>query len=183
MGASDPSARVRFAPSRGAVESAERERLVVLPATVLAALAREAGPAALAALGAELGRSVGARLAARAGSLAAVGASPFEAVVDELALELALAGLGVASVQRWDRALVIAVREAPVPHARFLEEVLAGALGALAGQPVAAAFVGFEGDRLRFFVGRAETAARVRAEAEHASLGVALERLVSGELT
>jgi hypothetical protein len=160
----DPNGAVRFDLSRGAASDARGARLLVLPAAALESVERTHAPA-IAALGMELGRSCGARVAARLGGDGGVRGAQLEVVVSHLAGELAVAGIGAVHVERWGRAMVCVVTNtssAAFPSDAFLAAVLGGALGAASGRDVAAAPLGKDGNAVRFFVGTKATADRVR---------------------
>jgi hypothetical protein len=156
----DPNGAVRFDLRAGAATDARGARLVVLPAGALEALER-AHPDAVAALGAETGKTCGARVAARLGGDTGVRAAQLEVVVSHLAGELAVAGLGAVHLERWGRAMVLVLANPSVASERFCGAVLAGALGAATGREVATAAIGKDAGGLRFFVGTRATSERV----------------------
>jgi hypothetical protein len=133
----------------------------VLPAAALESVERAHAPA-VAALGTELGRACGARVAARLGGDGGVRGAQLEVVVSHLAGELAVAGIGAVHVERWGRAMVCVVSNPSFASDAFLSGVLGGALGAASGRDVAAAPLGKDGNALRFFIGTKATAERVR---------------------
>lgn len=156
----DPTGAVRFDMRAGAATDARGERLVLLPVRALAAL-ESAHPAALALLGTEIGKAIGSKVASRIGGDAAVRAASLEIVVTHLAGELAVAGLGALHLERWGRALVCVLGNAPSSDA-FTGAALAAALGAATGRETSVTGLGREGAAARFFVGSAATVARVR---------------------
>lgn len=158
----DPDGAVRFDLRSGATSDARGSRLVLVPSTAFEALERTT-PAVLTQLGAEIGRAAGARVAARLGGGDGVRASTLEIVVAHLAGELALTGLGVVHLERYNRALVLVVTNAVLASDAFVGAILSGAIAAAAGREVAVGAIGREGDVARYFVGSAETVARVRA--------------------
>lgn len=157
----DPTGSVRFDLPRGATMDPRGSRLVLFPADAVNALA-DAHPTALRALGASVGHAAGERVVARLGGASAVLGSTLEAVVNELAGELAVAGVGVVHLERWGRALVCVIANPSVVAAPFLEGVIEGAIASASGKAVAAAWVGSSGHMERVFVGSASTAPRVR---------------------
>lgn len=158
----DPNGAVRFDMKSGAASDTRGIRLVLMPAAALEALERTT-PGALAHLGSELGKSCGARVAARLGGDSAVRASTLEVVVTHLAGELAIAGLGAIHAERWGRALVIVVANPGVASDGFIGAALAGALFASTGREVAIAPLGKEGTIARYFVGAQPTAMKARS--------------------
>lgn len=157
----DPSGAVRFDVTSGAASDARGARLVLVPTAALEAL-EQTTPGALTHLGGEVGRGCGARVAARLGGDDGVRAATLELVVSHLAGELAIAGLGAVHVERWGRALVLAVANPGVSSDGFLGAALSGALAAASGRDVAIAPLGREGATARYFVGAPQTVAKVR---------------------
>lgn len=105
-----PEHAVTFDLVNGLVHLADAPKRVLAPAEALDALLAGASPDARAAFAKALGAPLGTRLARR---LDAASATP-DAVVDHLGGELALAGLGALSVERWGSALVLVVDHAPL---------------------------------------------------------------------
>ena len=137
---------------------------VLLPAQALVAMCSAAGEAATVALGRAVGEAMGERLKVRfATGAEAVGdprrvvrGAPFGVVIEHLAGELALAGLGALSAERWGKALALVVDRSPVADEAIgdvlLCGVLAGALATAAGADAAVVPVAREGHRSRFLV-------------------------------
>src|SRR5687767_663906 len=125
----DPNHSVRFDLKRGAASDAKGARLVLVPTTAVEAL-EKSHPAAAAELGTELGRTCGARVAARLGGDSGVRNATLEVVVSHLAGELAVAGIGSVVIERWGRAMVLVVSHPCVESSRdaFIGAVLAGAI-------------------------------------------------------
>ena len=157
----DPNGAVRFDLNRGAASDARGARLLVMPASALEGIERAHAPA-VAALGVEIGKACGARVASRLGGDGGVRNAQLEVVVSHLAGELAVAGIGAVHVERWGRAMVCVVSNPSVPSDAFLAAVLGGALGAASGRDVAAAPLGKDGNAIHFFIGTKATAERVR---------------------
>ncbi len=158
----DANGAVRFDVTNGAASDAAGARLVLVPAAALEALERTT-PGALAQVGSEVGRGCGARVAAKLGGDAGVRAATLETVVTQLAGELAIAGLGAVSLERWGKALVIVLANPSVSSDGFVSAVLAGALGAAAGREVFLAPIGREGTVARYYVGTQQTMIRCRS--------------------
>jgi hypothetical protein len=155
----DPTGAVRFDLRSGTASDAAGARLVLVPSDVIDAL----DDGAVAQIGRAVGRACGARLAARFGGEDGVRATELEVIVTHLAGELALAGVGVLSIERWGRALVAVVSNASVASGTFFVAVLSSALSDATGREVIAAPLGDEGPRSRYFLGSPATAHRVRA--------------------
>lgn len=158
----DPNGAVRFDLKSGAASDTRGTRFVLVPSAALEALERTT-PGALAHLGAEVGRSCGARVAARLGGGDAVSASSLETVVSHLAGELAIAGLGALQLERWGRAMVLVVSNPSVASDGFVGAALSGALVAATGREVTSAPLGREGTTARYFIGTQQTAVKIRA--------------------
>ncbi|MBX3225695.1 MAG: hypothetical protein KIT84_31040 [Labilithrix sp.] len=158
----DPNGAVRFDMTNGATSDSRGTRFLLVPAAALEALDRTT-PGALAHLGAEVGRACGARVAASLGGDGGVRASTLEVVVTHLAGELAIAGLGSVTVERWGRALVVVLTNPNVNSDGFLAAALAGAVGFAAGRDVCMIPIGREGNVLRFLIGTSQTMIRCRS--------------------
>lgn len=155
----DPNGAVRFDLRSGAASDSRGNRLVLLPSAALAGLDADA----LGRMGDVLGRACGARVAARLGGDAGVRGMSLEVAVSHLAGELAISGIGMMHVERWGRAMVAVVENPSVSDDAFVGAALGGALSAASGRTVAAASLGREAGRARFFLGSAATVSRVNA--------------------
>ena len=108
----NPTHAVRFDLPRGSVRSRDGDdRLLLISSAALMDLALSAPSEAVEALGRALGSAVGGRAAARIGDPAG---SSIEDFVTQLSGEVALAGMGVLSVERWGRALVVVIEDSPL---------------------------------------------------------------------
>jgi hypothetical protein len=155
----NPNEAVTFDLAYGHVHLDGAPSRVLVPAGALAALCQAAGEDDTANLGFAMGDAMGKRAATRVSAdandrQAAVRAASLERVMDELAGELALAGLGALSAERWGRALVLVVDRSPLGEEGdvLLAEVLRAALKAAAGRDNRVLPVGHEGERARFLV-------------------------------
>src|SRR5688572_33064897 len=157
----DPNGSVRFDLKRGAASDARGARLVLVPSAAVEAL-EQSHPQAAAQLGTELGRSCGARVAARLGGDSGVRNATLEVVISHLAGELAVAGIGSVEIERWGRAMVLIVSNASVTGDGFVGAVLAGAISAATSRNVQTASLGKDKGAMRFFVGSQRTADKVR---------------------
>src|SRR5262245_44225278 len=109
----DASKAVTFDLSRGQIQKEDESRVLV-SAHALVALCQAAGPDATSIFARAVGDAIGeaiARRFERAGG-DAKGAT-IESVVEHLGGELALAGFGALSIERWGRALVFVVDRGP----------------------------------------------------------------------
>ena len=157
----DPHGAVRFDLKSGSTSDPRGARLVLLPAAALEALERTT-PGALSFLASELGKGCGARVAANLGGDAGVRGASLETVVTHLAGELAIAGLGAVSIERWGKALVFVVTNPGVASDGFVGAALAGAILAATGREVAAGVLGKDGSTTRYFVGTQATITKIR---------------------
>src|SRR6185369_10331527 len=101
----DASKAVTFDLSRGEIRKGDDERRVLVTARAVSALCQAAGDDATTAFGQSLGESIGAAIASRFERSGgdARGAS-IDSIVEHVAGELAVAGLGTVSIERWGRA-------------------------------------------------------------------------------
>jgi hypothetical protein len=128
----DATGAVQFDLSHGAVRAgSEREPVLLLPCSALDDLALSA-PAEAEGLGQALGAAIGKRAASR---LSDPRSASVETFVTQLAGECAISGVGVLSVERWGRALVVVIEESPLAGP-LLAPLVAGALEATLGKRV-----------------------------------------------
>jgi hypothetical protein len=119
---------VRFDLAHGAVRAASGDdRFVLVPATALVELARSAPAEVVATLAKAIGVGIGRRAAAR---IADAKASTLEEFITQLAGEAALAGMGLWSLERWGRALVVVVGEGAATSSMIAAVVGAAVEGA-----------------------------------------------------
>lgn len=153
-----PNGQVRLASGH---PEADNGRAVIVPAAALAALAAAAGDGPAHALGRAIGESLGARVKARLD----VSGGSLDAVLGELATELALVGLGTLSIERWGRALVLCVSDAPFATASgdaLLAAALSAMVSAASGREVHTTPLARDGRDLRVLVGNGASVERVQ---------------------
>jgi hypothetical protein len=174
----DPKKAVTFDLPNGQVrltEASDNERAVIVPAAALATVVAAAGETASRELGRSLGRTLGGRVAGRIGN---VREAKLDDVLGELATELAIVGLGTMAIERWGRALVVAIDRAPIENDPFLAAVVEGMLAAASGRELRTVPLSREGTRLRVLVGNVASIERVVSWlAEGTAWGEALTRL------
>ena len=180
----DPSSAVTFDFSHGLVRMDGAPARLLVPADALVALLSAAGAEATAAFARSLGEGMGRRVAGRLSAEGGAGAlaASVAGVVDHLGGELALAGLGSLSLERWGKALVLVVDHSPLGASgdRLLEVTLAGALEEATGKPARALVLARDAAQARFLIGSAAALDKVRAWLEQGvSWGEALVRLHS----
>lgn len=158
----DPTRAVRFDLAKGVVFASSDERLALVPVAALDVLARTAPPHLVAELGRAIGWAMGQRVADRFGGAEGVRAASHDRVFAHLAGELAVAGFGVAIVERWGRAMIVVVERPALTSDRFLAAIVCGALEAASGRAIACEPLGRERGALRLLVAREATARRVR---------------------
>jgi hypothetical protein len=153
------SKSVRFDLAHGAVRAGESDdRLLLVPLAALVDLANAAPPGAVEALGRALGTAIGRRAGARIGD--ATGSS-LEDFVTQLAGEAALAGVGVLSLERWGRALVVVLEDSPLPGA-LVGPLVRAALEAASGRNVASVLLSQDTHVARVLVSSDRAVGRVR---------------------
>ncbi len=121
-----------------------------------------AGPEAAAAVGRALGTSIGNRIAARLGGARELRNASIDDVVRDIAGELATLGFGVALVERWGRALVIAIERPAVADIPFLASIVEGMLEAAGDAPVRCTSLGRDGPVVRVLVASETAILRAR---------------------
>lgn len=183
-----PANAVTFDLGRGLVEQQGAGAGILVPAVALSALCAAAGSDAVRAFGREVGVAMGHRIATRLGGAGTLGAPAVRSatlgtVVDELGGEVALAGLGAVTLERWGRALVVCVDGSPLGAEgdALVEAVLEGAFQAATGSAATTVRLEREGARARFFIGGSAATVRVRGWIREAvSWADALARLHAG---
>jgi hypothetical protein len=162
MSGFDPTHAVRFDLPRGSVTAGSEERHVLLPCAALDDLVLIAGTEAACSVGRALGASIGKRIAARLGGPSGLRGAAIERVVTDIARELAVTGLGAVSIERWGRALVVAVERPAVADLPFLASILEGVLEGASETPVRCLSLGREGVVVRVLVGSESAIERAR---------------------
>lgn len=176
---STSGSRVTFDLEKGHVRHAGQDnaRQLVVPASVFARLLAASKDEALAAAR-ELGHVVGERVSSTKRP---------DTSIDEglaaIAEELGLVGIGAVSMEKWGRAVLFVVDDAPDLRDDFFAALLEGTLSeVVTTHPVRARSLGRGGGKLRIFVGRPATAARLgRMLDEGVGWGDAIVRLHDGE--
>jgi hypothetical protein len=170
MAGFDPTHAVRFDLPHGSVVAGRGERHVLVPCATLDDLVLTAGTEAAMTVGRALGASIGERVAERAGGTTALRSAPLGDVVRDLAGELAVCGIGAASVERWGKALVVVVERPAFADLHFLASILEGLLdrarhapGSAEGAPqVRCLSLGRDGSAVRFLVATEATVVKAR---------------------
>jgi hypothetical protein len=200
----DPSKAVTFDLASGLVHIEGAPSRLLVPADALRALSEAAGAEATAAFGRALGAPMGRRVATRlggdtvgdgrsggneggdgagSGSAETVRKASIEGIVNHLGGELALAGLGSLSIERWGHALVLVVDHSPLEGAgdKLLEAALAGALEEATGRGgVRALLIARDEARARFLIAGSAAIEKARGWIEQGmTWGEALARLHS----
>jgi hypothetical protein len=135
------------------------EPVVVLPAHALETLLRSSPSASRIDMGRDVGVVMGQRVASRLGGENGVRAASTEDVVNALATEIALAGLGEVSLERWGRAMVIGLSGGPLANqTELLGGLVGGAIGAATGTQASAVSIG----NAKYFVGSTRACDKLR---------------------
>lgn len=177
----DPSRAVRLDFPRGAALASNDERLVLVPAAALIELTLEAPSELRVTLGKAVGASLGARVAKRLGGSDGTTRATLEAFLNDLAAEVAAAGLGTLGLERWGKALVATVGNAAVDDDAFLAGMVGTALATATGKDTHAVHIGSADGKARLLIASRGTAERVRGYvAAGESFGSILEKLHGG---
>ena len=178
MAGFDPTHAVTFDLSRGSVTAGGDERHVLLTCAALDDLVLVAGPEAAAAVGRALGAAIGNRLAARRGGTSAVRSASIEQIVKDISGELAVAGIGATTIERWGRALVVAIDRPAVTDLPFLAAIVEGMLEAATGAQARCTSLGRDGTLARVLVAGERSTGRAREMlAKGSAWGEVLARL------
>ncbi len=174
----NPTQSVRFDLSAGAVSIDGADRLLV-PADLLTELWAQAGSVQKRDFGHRLGTELGRRAADRLGGNR-LGQASLEAVVEHLGGDLALTGLGSLRLERWGRALVIAIEGSPLGPAgdELLAAVVQGAIQRMMAKDTGVVVLNRDASLVRLLVLKPSTASRARGWLdEGVSWGDVLSRL------
>jgi hypothetical protein len=136
-GAFDPTGAVQFDLGRGVVEGGG-ERMLLVPASLLAEVAHAAGAEAARAIAHAIGTACGERLSTRLGGSEGVTKASVDDIVTQLTGELAVSGVGSMHLERWGRAIVIVVQNCPISDPEAVAEIIGAALVAATDRPVSA---------------------------------------------
>jgi hypothetical protein len=151
---------VTFDLATGHIRSGGGERLVFVPPSALDDLAGSAGVDPTSRFARAIGAAIGKRVTRELGSFEGVEGASLEAFVSKLAFEIALSGWGSLRIERWGRAMVVAVEHAPVADHRLVAALIEGAIEAAAGRAVHGVPLG--GDVARVLIVSEKTAERAR---------------------
>ena len=181
----DPTEAVTFDLAYGHVHMDGAPNRVLVPSDALVELCEAAGEEATGALGHAIGTAMGRRVAARVARegedrQSAVARATFELVVEQLAGELALAGLGSLAVERWGKAVVFVHDQSPLGERgdALLAEILQAATLALSNQGGRIVRLERSGVRARFLLVGAASVEGVRMRLrEGQSWGTVLAKL------
>jgi hypothetical protein len=161
----DESKAVTFDLSRGQIQRDGAEPRLLVSASALVSLCRAAGPDAATAFARATGQTIGAAIATRferAGDNA--GRAAIDAVVEHLSGELAVAGFGRLSIERWGQALVLVVDYGPSTDQgdELVRALLGAAVAAAAKLDLEGVLLSREGERSRFLIAGRRGAEKVR---------------------
>jgi len=155
----DPTHTVRFDLPQGSVRAgSEGEPVLLVPCSALDDLVLSAPTEAVEVLGRALGAAIGRRAAAR---LEDPKSASLEAFVTQLAGEGAVAGVGVLSIERWGRALVVVIEKSPLVGT-LLAPLVAAAIEAAFGRKVWSALLARDELAARVLVASEGAVERVR---------------------
>ena len=104
---------------------------------------------------------MGSRVARRLGGADGVRDASLESVINAVAMETSVAGLGAFGVERWGKAMVLAVEHAPRLGGHFIAALFEGIVEASTGARVTCALLSPD-PMQRLLVARRETVERVR---------------------
>ncbi len=168
----DLTSAVRFDLPRGAVHTTGsglagqgEERAILIPVAALAEALASAPRDTREHVARAVGGSIGRRAASRFGGSSGVRDADVESVVESLAAEIALAGFGVLSLERWGKALVILLEAPPAFDSQFFAPLLEAAFGAATAWATRASLTCLHlsnDDGSRFLIARGTSGEQVR---------------------
>ena len=157
----DPKHAIVFDLARGATHDASKGRLLLVPASALNDVVKGSEERARR-LGNAIGKACGTRVAARLGGGDSVRKATIEAVVTELAGELSVGGVGLVTLERWGKALVVAVENCGVEDDFLLAGIVEGSLSSAVGKQVHSAVLSRQGGVARVLVSSEVTCKKVQ---------------------
>ena len=145
----DPAHALRFDLNRGTIKLADETSRVVLPVDALLGLWRAAGDEEKRDFGRSLGTEIGRLVVERLGNGVMNAAVP--EVVDHVAGELALLGLGNLAVEIWGRALCLTVSDSPLGQEgdALLAAIMEGVAQRALSRSIAVVAISREDDTVR----------------------------------
>jgi hypothetical protein len=161
----DASKAVTFDLSRGQIQRDGADARLLVSASALVALCRAAGVDAASTFARATGQSIGTAVATRFERMGSdVGGAAIDAVVEHLSGELAIAGFGRLSIERWGQALVLVVDHGPTTDEgdELLRALLGAAVAGAARLDLECVRLAREGERARFFIAGWRGAEQVR---------------------
>ena len=177
----NPSQSVKFDLANGAVTMDGSGSRLLVPADLVGQLWSSATEEQQRDFGRRLGTELGRRVAERLGRGQAESAS-LEAVVEHLGGDLALAGLGSMHLERWGRALVVAIDTSPLGATGdgLLAAIVEGAIQRLFGKDTGVVVLNRADQLVRLLVLNPTSALRARSWLDDgANWGEVLSRLHS----
>jgi hypothetical protein len=176
----DPKHAVVFDLARGATQDASKGRLLLVPASAINEITRGFETVAKK-LGTQIGKACGTRVAGRLGGGDNVRRATIEAVVTEIAGELSVAGVGLVSVERWGKALVVAIENTPLEDDNLLAAIVESSMSAAVSKQVFGVTLSRQGGTVRVLIASDVTCKKVRELlASGTAWGEVLARLSAG---
>jgi hypothetical protein len=160
----NPKGAVTFDVRQGSVTAQSDERLVLVSAAAIDAACKDLESTAIAALGHSIGRAAGERVAATHGGIEEAQKQGLGSILNHIAGELAVRGVGVLNVERWGRALLMVFDHASLSNRQLLAAIVEAAVTAASGKSVST--VSLSASPVRILVGNAATAERAYALTE-----------------
>jgi hypothetical protein len=123
----DPTRAVTFDVAKGTVKTGDDGRVVLVPGSTLRDALEALGDTGARALGLGVGRAAGQHTMATIGSIQKVREAALDTVVTQLAGELSIRGIGLMSMERWGRIMVLSIENPVASSPEFLAGVIEGA--------------------------------------------------------
>lgn len=138
MNTFDPTHAVTFDVAKGTVKTGSEDRVALVPKAALAAVIEAAGAAGARALGSAMGASAAEHMLTTMGSVQKVRDAALDVVVTQIAGELSVRGVGLITMERWGRTMVIAIENPISTSAEFLAGLIESAFGTSTGRDLKA---------------------------------------------
>jgi hypothetical protein len=146
----DPTHAVTFDVAKGTVKTGQDDRVVLVPKGALADVINAVGDVGARALGSAIGRAAGEHMLATMGSVQKIREAALDVVVTQLAGELSIRGIGLVSMERWGRAMVIAIDSPISTSGEFLAGVIETAFASSTGRDLKTVCLGLLSENLDF---------------------------------
>jgi hypothetical protein len=133
----DPTNAVTFDVAHGTVKTGktgEEHRVVLVPKGALGDVIDSVGDVGARALGNAIGRAAGEHMLETMGSVQKIREAALDVVITQLAGELSIRGVGLVTMERWGRAMIVAIESPISTSGEFLAGLIETAFASSTGR-------------------------------------------------